>query len=135
MKKAVLFHCCNAFVYNPELLNESKMIADLLVFSKFSSVQLSSVTQSCSNLDAIQTSHPLTAPLLLPPVFSSIRVFSNEPALRIRWPKYWIFSFSICSSNEHPGQIPFRLKWLDLLLVQGTLRNLLQHHSSKASIL
>ena len=73
--------------------------------------------------------------LLLPPIFSSIRVFSNESALRIRWPKYWSFSFSISPSNEHPGLISFRMEWLDLLAVQGTLKSLLQHHSSKASVL
>ena len=73
--------------------------------------------------------------LLLPSVFPSIRVFSNESALRIRWPKYWSFSFKISPSNEHPGLISFRMDWLDLLVVQGTLKNLLQHHSSKASIL
>jgi len=73
--------------------------------------------------------------LLLPSVFPSMRVFSNESALHIMWPKYWIFSFSISSSNEHPGLISFRMDWLDLLAVQGTLKSLLQHHSSKASIL
>ena len=73
--------------------------------------------------------------LLLPSVFPSIRVFSNESALRIRWPKYWSFSFSISPSNEHSGLISFKMDWLDLLAVQGTLKSLLQHHSSKASIL
>ena len=76
--------------------------------------------------------HPL---LLLPPIFPSIRVFSNESALRMRWPKYWSFSFSISPPSEHPGLISFRRDWLDLLAVQGTLKSLLQHHSSKASIL
>ena len=76
--------------------------------------------------------HPL---LLLPPIPPSIRVFSNESALRMRWPKYWSFSFSIIPCNEHPGLISFRMDWLDLLVVQGALKNLLQHHSSKASIL
>ena len=76
--------------------------------------------------------HPL---LLLPSVFPSIMVISNESALRIMWPKYWSFSFSISPSNEHPGLISFRMDWLDLLAVQGTLKSLLQHHSSKASIL
>ena len=76
--------------------------------------------------------HPL---LLLPPILPSIRVFSNESALRIRWPKYWSFSFSISPFNEHPGMITFRMDWLDLLAGQGTLKSLLQHHSSKASIL
>ena len=73
--------------------------------------------------------------LLLPSIFPSIRVFSNQSALRIRWPKYWSFSYSISLSNEYSGSISFRMDWLDLLAVQGTLRSLLQHHSSKASIL
>ena len=73
--------------------------------------------------------------LLLPSVFPSIRVFSNESVLRIRWPKYWSFSLSISPSNEHPGLVSFRMDWLDLLAVQGTLKSLLQHHSLKASIL
>ena len=73
--------------------------------------------------------------LLLPPIPPSIRVFSNESTLHMRWPKYWSFSFSITCSNEHPGLISFRMDWLDLLAVQGTLKSLLQHHSSKASIL
>ena len=76
--------------------------------------------------------HPL---LLLPPIPPSIRVFSNESTLRMRWPKYWSFSFSIISSKEIPGLISFRMDWLDLLAVEGTLKSLLQHHSSKASIL
>ena len=76
--------------------------------------------------------HPL---LLLPSVFPSIRVFASESVLCIRWPKYWSFSFSISPSNEHFGLISFRMDWLDLLAVQGTLKSLLQHHSSKASIL
>ena len=76
--------------------------------------------------------HPL---LLLPSIFPSIRVFSNESALRIRWPKYWSFSFSIIPSKEYSGLISFRMDWVDLLAVQGTLKSLLQHHSSKVSIL
>ena len=76
--------------------------------------------------------HPL---LLLPSIFPSIRVFSNESVLHIRWPKYWSFSFSISPSNEYSGLIPFRIDWFDLLAVQETLKSLLQHHSSKASIL
>ena len=127
----------------------------------FQSVQFSSVTQSCPVLcnrmdcsmpgfpvyhqllklaqthvhragDAIQPSHPL---LLLPSIFPSIRVFSNESVLHIRWPKYWSFSFSISPSNTYSGLISFRVVWLDLLAVQGTLKSLVQHHSSKASIL
>ena len=85
--------------------------------------------------DAIQPFHPLLSLLLPPSVFPSIRVFSNESALRIRWPKYWSFSFSISSSNEYSQLISFRMDWFDLLAVQGTLESLLQHHSSKASIL
>ena len=80
--------------------------------------------------DAIQPSHPLSSPLLLPPIPPSIRVFSNESTLRMRWPKYWSFSFSIIPSKEIPGLIFFRMDWLDLLAVQGTLKSLLQHHSS-----
>ena len=76
--------------------------------------------------------HPL---LFLPSIFPSIRVFSNQPVLRIRWSKYWSFNFNISPSNEHPGLISFRMDWLDLLAVQGTLQSLLQYHSSKASIL
>ena len=129
----------------------------------YSLVQFSSVAQSCLTLcnsmnlsipglpvhhhlleftqthvhqvsDAIQLSHPLSS-LLLPPVPPSIRVFSNESTLRMSWPKYWSFSFNIIPSKEIPGLISFRMDWLDLLAVQGTLKSLLQHHSSKASIL
>ena len=99
--------------------------------------------------DAIQQFHPLSPlllllsvflsmtvfPMSLPPLFPSMRVFSNELSLHIRWPKYWSFSFSISSSNEYSGLISFRIDWFDLLAVQGTLKSLLQHHSSKASVL
>ena len=86
--------------------------------------------------DASQLSHPLSSPSPLPSIFPSIRVFSNElAALCIRWPKYWSFSFSISPSNEYSGLISYKIDWLDLLAVQGTLKSLLQHHSSKASIL
>ena len=82
------------------------------------------------------SNHPiLCCPLLPPSIFPSIRVFSNESVLHIRWPKYWSFRFNISPSNEHPGLICFRMDWLDLLAVQGTLKSLLQHHNSKASIL
>ena len=84
--------------------------------------------------DAIQPSHPLS-PLLLPAIFPRIRVFSSESVLHIRWPKDWSFSFSISPSSEYSGLISFRIVWLDLLAVQGTLKSLLQHHSSKASTL
>ena len=129
---------------------------------QFSSVQFSSVTQSCPTLcepmnsstpgfpvhqqlpeftqthvhridDAIQPSHPLLSPSPPAPTPPSIRVFSNESALRMRWPKYWSFSFSISPSNEHPGLI-FRMDWLDLLAVQAALKSFLQHQSPKASI-
>ena len=98
-------------------------------------VQFSSVAQLCPIL--CDPSHlilyrPL---LLLPPIPPSIRVFSNESTLHMRWPEYWSFSFSIIPSKEHPGLISFRMDWLDLLAVHGTIKSLLQHHSSKASIL
>ena len=128
-----------------------------------SSVQFSSVAQSCLTLcdpmkcstpglpvhhqlpeftqthvhrvsDAFQPSHPLSSPLLSS-IFPSIRVFSSESVIHIRWPEYWSFSFSISPSNEHSGLISFRMDWFDLLAVQQTLRSLLHHHSSKASIL
>ena len=84
--------------------------------------------------DAIQPSHPLSSPSPLPPIPPSIKVFSSESTLCMMWPKYWNFSFSISPSNEHPGLISFRMDWVDLLAVQGTLKSLLQHHSSKAYI-
>ena len=99
------------------------------------------ISQSLRKLMSIQSVMPsnpliLCRPLLLPPsIFPSIRVFSNRSALRIKWPKYWRFSFSISPSNEHSGLISFRMDWLDLLAVQGTRKSLLQHHSPKASIL
>ena len=98
-------------------------------------------TQSLPKLMSIESVMPsnhliLCCPLLLlPPIPPSIRVFSNESALRMRWPKFWSFSFNISPFNEHPGLISFRMDWLDFLAVQGTLKSLLQHHSSKASIL
>ena len=84
--------------------------------------------------DAIQPSHPRPSPCPPAPIPPSIKVFSNESILQMRWPKYWSFSFSISPSNEYPGLISFRMDWLNLLAVQGTLKSLLQHHSSKASI-
>ena len=106
--------------------------------------QISGVYSNSCPQDAIQPSHPLLSPspsllcrplLLLPPIPPSIRVFCNESVLCIRWPKYWSFSFSIRPSNEYSGLISFRMDGLDLIAVQGTLKSLLQHHSSKASIL
>ena len=140
------------------LFGVMKMIWTQIATVSHNLVQFSSVTQSCLTLcdpmdcstpglpvhhqlleftqthvhrvgDAIQPSHPLSSPI--PP---SSRVFSNESTLRMRWPKYCSFSFSISPSKEHPGLISFRMDWLDLLAVQGTLKSLLQHHSSKASI-
>ena len=129
-------------------------------YSRFSSVQSLSRVQLCdpwisvcqaslsitnspsppeltSIVSVMPSNHPiLCCPLLLlPSIFPSIRVFSNESALHIRWPKYWSFSFNISPSKEQPGLISFKMDWLDLLAVQGTLKSLLQHHSSKASIL
>ena len=98
-------------------------------------------SQSSSKLMCIESVMPSShlilyhSHLLLPPIPPSIKVFSNESTLRMMWPEYWSFSFSISPSNEHPGLISFRMDWLDLLAVQGTLKSLLQHHSSKASIL
>ena len=97
--------------------------------------QLPEFTQVHRVSDAIQPSHPRSPPSLLPSIPPSIRVFSNESTLRMRWPEYWSFSFSIIPSKEHLGLISFRMDWLDLLAVQGTLKSLLQHHSSKTSIL
>ena len=130
----------------------------ICVFIPCSSVQFSSVTQLCPTPCDPRTSLSITnsqgllkllsiksvmpsnhlilcRPLLMASIFPSIRVFSNESTLHMRWPKYWSFSFSISPFNEHPGLISFRMDWLDLLAVQGTLNSLLQHHSSKASIL
>ena len=99
--------------------------------------QLSEFTQTHVHRVVMPSSHLiLCCPLLLPPsIFHTIRVFSKESVLRIRWPKYWSFSFNIGPFNQHPGLISFRMDWLDLLAVLGTLESLIQHHSSKASIL
>ena len=98
--------------------------------------QLAESTQNhVHRVDTIQPSHALSSLLLLLSILPSVRVFSNDSALRIRWPKYWSFSFSISPSNEHPGLTSVRMDWLDLCAVQGTLKSLRQHHSSKASIL
>ena len=105
--------------------------ASLSITNSWSSLKLTSIASVMPSSHLILC-HPL---LLLPSISPSIRVFSNESGLRMRWPKYWSFSFSISPSNEHPGLISFRMDWLDLLIVQGTLKSLLQHHSSEASIL
>ena len=103
--------------------------ASLSITNSWSSLKLMSI-ESVMPSSHLILCHPL---LLLPAIPPSIRVFSNESTLGMRWPKYWSFSFSISPSNEHPGLISFRMDWLDLLAVQGTLKSLLQHHSSKAS--
>ena len=113
----------SASVATVQLLPQGLQHASLLKLMSIESVMPSSHLIFCRPL------------LLLPSVFPSIRVFSNESGLRMRWPKYWSFSYNISPSNEHPELISFRLDWLDLLAVQGTLKSLLQHHSSKASIL
>ena len=105
--------------------------ASLSIASSQSSLRLTAI-ESVMPSSHLILCHPL---LLLPPIPLSIRVFSNESTLHMRWPKYWSFSFSIIPSKEIPGLISFRMDWLDLLAVQGTLKSLLQHHSSKASIL
>ena len=105
--------------------------ASLSITNSRSSLRLTSIELVMSSSHLILC-RPL---LLLPPIPPSIRVFSNESALHMRWPKYWSFNFSISPSKEHPGLVSFRMDWLDLLTVQGTLKSLLQHHSSKASIL
>ena len=105
--------------------------ASLSITNSWSSLKLLSI-ESVMPASHLILCRPL---LLLPPIAPSIRVFSNESTLRMWWPKFWSFSFSISPSNEHPGLISFRMDWLDLLAVQGTLKSLLQHHSSKASIL
>ena len=99
--------------------------------------QLPSPPKPTSIGSVMPSNHPILCRplLLLPSVFPSIRVFSNKSVLCIRWPKYWSFSFRICPCNEHSGLISFRIDWFDLLAVQGTLKSLLQHHSSKASVL
>ena len=153
--------CFNCFM-SSEWMVLTWPASQSLIFCSLQSV--SSVTQSCLTLcnamdcsmsgfpihhqhpepaqthvhrvgDAIKTSHPLSSLLLLPSIFPSIKAFSNESAVHIKWPKYWSFSFSISSSNEYSGLISFRIDWLGLLAIQGTLKGLLQHHSLKASIL
>ena len=105
--------------------------ASLSITNSWSSLRLTSI-ESVMPSSHLILCHPL---LLLPPIPPSIRVFSNESTLRMRWPKYWSFSFSIIPSKEIPGLVSFRMDWLDLLAVQGTFKSLLQHRSSKASIL
>ena len=155
---------CIWLLYLYAILQNLSLLLEIAVMYVFHSVQFSSITQSCLTLcdpmdcsmpglpvhhqlpeftqthvhwvgDVIQQSHPLLSPSPLPSIFPSTRVFSNEPVLRIKWPKYWSFSFSIRPSDEYSGLISLRMDWFDLLAVQGTLKSLLQPHSSKASIL
>ena len=123
-----------------QLLSHVRLFVTPWIAARQASLSITN-SQSSLKLTSIESLMPsshliLCCPLLLlPPIPPSIRVFSNESTLRIRWPKYWSFSFSISPSNEHPGLVSFRMDWLDLLAVQGTLKSLLQHHSSKTSIL
>ena len=123
-----------------QLLSRVQLFATPLTAARQASLSITN-SRSWSKLMCIESVMPsshliLCRPLLLlPPIPPSIRVFPNESTLRMRWPKYWNFSFSISTSNEHPGLISFRMDWLDLLAVQGTLKSLLQYESSKASIL
>ena len=123
-----------------QLLSHVRLSATLWTAAQQASLSITN-SQSLLKLMSIELMMPsnhliLCCPLLLlPSIFPSISVFSSESALHIRWPKYWSFSFSISPSNEYSGLISFRMAWLDLLAVQGTLKSLLQHHSSKASIL
>ena len=140
MDKVALMH-----IYNGILLFIVQLLSHVWLFvtpwTEACQASLScTISQSLLILMSIESVIPtkhlvLCHPLLLPSIFPSIRVFSNESALCIRWPKYWSFSFSISPSNEYSGLISFRIDWCDLLAVQGTLRGLLQHYSSKASIL
>ena len=122
-----------------ELLSCVPLLATPWIAARQASLSITN-SRSSLRLTSIELVMPsshliLCHPLLLPPVPPSIRAFSNESTLHMRWPKYWSFSFSISPSNEHLGLISFRMDWLDLFAVQGTLKSLLQHHSSKASIL
>ena len=123
-----------------QLLSHVRLFATPWTAARQASLSITN-SQSLLKLMSFESVMPcnhiiLCRPLLLPPsIFPSIRVFSYEAALRIRWPKYWSFSFNISLSNEHPGLISFRMDWVDLLAVQGTLKSLLQHHGSNTSIL
>ena len=130
-----------AFIFSSvQLLSHVRLFATLWIAARQASLSITN-SRSSLKLTSIESVMPsshliLCCPLLLlPPISPSIRVFSNESTLCMRWPKYWSFSFSFIPSNEHPGLISFRMDWLDLLAVQGTLKSLLQYHSSKASIL
>ena len=131
--------CSMVDISSVQMLSGVRLFATPWIAARQASLSITN-SQSLLKLMPIESVMPssqliLCRPLiLLPPIPSSIRVFSNESTLCMRWPKYWSFSFSISPSNEPPGLISFRMDWLDLLAVQGTLKSLLQHHSSKASI-
>ena len=131
--------CIHYFSQSVQSLSHVQLFATPWTAARQASLSISN-SRSLLKLMSIELVMPsnrliLCRPLLLPSVFPSIRVFSNESVLRIRWPKYWSFSFCISPSNKYSGLISFRMDWLDLLAVQGTLKSLSQHHSSKASIL
>ena len=136
----ITFHCSLVQFSSVQLLSCVRLFSTPWITAHQASLSITN-SQSSFKLMSNETVMPsnhliLCRPLLfLPPIPPSIRVFSNESTLCMRWPKYWSFSFSISPSNEHPGLISFRMDWVDLLPVQGTLKSLLQHHSSKASIL
>ena len=136
----IIYYLYLTNISSVQLLSRVQLFATPWITARKASLSINN-SQSLSKLTSIELVMPsshliLCRPLLiLPSIFPSIRVFSNESALHIRWPKYWSFSFNICPSNEHPGLISIRMDWLDLPAGQGTLKSLLQHHSSKASIL
>ena len=133
-----------AYISSPfssvQSLSRVRLFATPWIAARQASLSIT-ISQSSLRLTSIESMMPSSHPilgrplLLLPPIPPHLRVFSNESTLRMRWPKYWSFSFSIIPSKEIPGLVSFRMDWLDLLAVQGTLRSLFQHHSSKASIL
>ena len=140
IKNTVRYHLTPVRITSVQLLSRVRLFAIPWTVARQASLSITN-SQSLLKLMSIKSVMPsnhliLCSPLLLPPsVFPSIRVFSNESVLHIRWPKCWSFSFSTSPSNEHSGLISFKMDWLHLLAVQGTLKSLLQHHSSKASVL
>ena len=140
LNSEIISHKFESWVVVVELLSHVRLFvtpwtaacqASLSITNSWSLLKFMSI-KSVKPSNHLILCHPL---FLLPPIPPSIRVFSNESTLHMRWPEYWSFSFSISPSNEHPGLISFRMDWLDLLAVQGTLKSLLQHHNSKAPIL
>ena len=140
MDKEVVVHIYNGIFSSVQLLSRVRLFATPWIAARQASLSITN-SRSSPKLTSIESVMPSShlvlcrLLLLLPPISPSIRVFSSESTLRMRWPKYWSFSFSISPSKEHPGLISFRMDWLDLLAVQWALKSLLQHHSSKASIL